>query len=112
MHPDLTSSGFDAVCDAKVLINGEVAIYLAFARGTRSPPSRPPSGNGCAEEANDRLNDTPEHVPRQHRGLARDEVVTRGEQLARAGVADDAQRPERKCRVIQIDGLRPRMACS
>jgi hypothetical protein len=84
--------------------NGEVAIYLAFARGTRSPPSRPPSGNGWAEEANDRLNDTPEHVPRQHRGLARDEVVTRGEQLARAGVADDAQRPGRKCRVIQFDG--------
>lgn len=70
-------------------VNGQVAIY--FGRVARSPLSHPPSWNRCAKEANDRLNDTPEHVPRQHRGLAHDEVVTRGEQLARASVADDAQ---------------------
>jgi len=79
-----------------------VAIYLA--PGTSSPLRRLKSQNRFPKEVNDRLNDTPEHVRRQHRGLARDEIVTRGEELARAGVADNAQRPGRKCRVIQFDG--------
>ncbi len=52
------------------------------------------SNRGATKEIDDGVNDAREHVRLQHRQVTRDKVVTRGEELARPGVAQDAQRAD------------------
>ena len=61
-----------------------------FASGNRTP----------AKEIDNGINNAGEGVRLQHCQVARDEVGTRGEELAWPGVAGDAQRAGRKRRVV------------
>ena len=75
--------------------------------GFPEPSDRPLAGSLAAvlrpQECDDGINDSFECVRRQHGELARDEILTGGEQLAWASVADHPQRAGRECSVIQFD---------